>query len=168
LRRLAAETRAAPDGFGRLDAERYRVYHRGLPALLRYEDRNSMAFSLEARLPSLDYRLVELSFRLDPAALIASGATKLLLRRALGDRLPPLVRDRRDKIGFLTPQARWLREAAPEISRRLERRDFGGGYVSRDGVRRLVCALERGRPGVDYALWRCICLDLWLEELEAR
>ena len=165
LRRLAAETRAAPDGFGRLDAERYRVYHRGLPALLRYEDRNSMAFSLEARLPFLDYRLVELSFRLDPAALIASGATKLLLRRALADRLPPLVRDRRDKIGFLTPQARWLREAGPEVARALERPGFGGGYVGREAARRLLGSVERGRPGADFALWRCICLDLWLQEL---
>src|SRR6266511_2570320 len=165
LRGLAAEARSAPPGFGKLEAERYHVYHHGLPALLRYEDRNSMAFSLEARLPFLDYRLVELSFRLDPSALIASGATKTLLRRALADRLPALVRDRQDKIGFITPQARWLREARADVMRAVERRDFGGGYLNREGVRGLVSRLERGERGIDFALWRCLCLDLWLQEL---
>jgi asparagine synthase (glutamine-hydrolysing) len=165
VRRLPAEPRFAPPGLGKLEAERYHIYHHGLPALLRYEDRNSMAFSLEARLPLLDYRLVELSFRLDPSALIASGATKTLLRRALADRLPAVVRERRDKVGFLTPQARWLREARADIARTLERPGFGGGYLRRDGVRDLVDRLERGQRGVDFALWRCVCLDLWLEEL---
>ena len=165
LHGLPAETRSAPPGFGKLEAERYHIYHHGLPALLRYEDRNSMAFSLEARLPFLDYRLVELSFRLEPSALIASGATKTLLRRALADRLPVLVRERQDKVGFLTPQARWLREAGAEVARTVERPDFGGGYLSRDAVRRLIARLERGERGVDFALWRCLCLDLWLQEL---
>jgi asparagine synthase (glutamine-hydrolysing) len=165
LHGLPAEPRSAPPGFGKLEAERYHIYHHGLPALLRYEDRNSMAFSLEARLPFLDYRLVELSFRLEPSALIASGATKTILRRALADRLPALVRERQDKIGFLTPQARWLREARADIARTIERPDFGGGYLSRDGTRRLVGRLERGERGIDFALWRCLCLDLWLQEL---
>jgi asparagine synthase (glutamine-hydrolysing) len=165
LHGLPDEPRSAPPGFGKLEAERYHIYHHGLPALLRYEDRNSMAFSLEARLPFLDYRLVDLSFRLEPSALIASGATKTLLRRALADRLPALVRERQDKIGFLTPQARWLREAGADIARTLERPDFGGGYLSRDGARHLVARLERGERGIDFALWRCLCLDLWLQEL---
>src|SRR5207253_1679555 len=82
---------------------------RGLPELLRYEDRNSMAHSLEARVPFLDYRLVELLFSLEGGHLIERGRTKAILRRALGDLLPPIVRDRIDKIGFATPEAAWLR-----------------------------------------------------------
>src|SRR5207253_606053 len=77
---------------------------RGLPELLRYEDRNSMAHSLEARVPFLDYRLVELGFSLPGGELIGGGRTKDVLRRALGDLLPPVVRDRRDKLGFVTPE----------------------------------------------------------------
>src|SRR5207237_3087112 len=78
---------------------------RGLPELLRYEDRNSMAHSLEARVPFLDYRLVELLFSLEGGQLIERGRTKAVLRRALGDLLPPVVRDRVDKLGFVTPEA---------------------------------------------------------------
>ena len=83
---------------------------RGLPELLHYEDRNSMAHSLEARVPFLDYRLVELLFSLGAGELIERGRTKAVLRRALGDLLPPVVRDRVDKLGFVTPEASWLAE----------------------------------------------------------
>src|SRR5207247_5876246 len=67
---------------------------RGLPELLRYEDRNSMAHSLEARVPFLDYRLVELCFALPGSELVGGGQTKAVLRRALHDLLPPVVRER--------------------------------------------------------------------------
>jgi asparagine synthase (glutamine-hydrolysing) len=164
LRSLPAESRLAPAGLDLLSAERYRVYRYALPALLRYEDRNSMAFSLEARLPFLDYRLIELSFRLPAEALVAHGRTKALLRDALGPRLPDAVRERPDKIGFLTPQARWLREARTEIHALIGTAGFGGGFVQNARVRDLLDAVERGRPGADYALWRCVCLDLWLRE----
>ena len=90
---------------------------RGLPELLHYEDRNSMAHSLEARVPFLDYRLVELLFSLGAGDLIERGQTKAVLRRALGDLLPPVVRDRVDKLGFVTPEAAWLRGGLGELRR---------------------------------------------------
>src|SRR5438045_264929 len=76
---------------------------RGLPELLRYEDRNSMAHSIEARVPFLDYRLVELCFSLPGGELVGGGQTKAVLRRALAGLLPPAVRERRDQLGFVTP-----------------------------------------------------------------
>src|SRR5207244_9153817 len=82
---------------------------RGLPELLRYEDRNSMAHSLEARVPLLDHRLVELAFSLPGHELIRRGETKSVLRRALRDLLPAEVLKRRDKLGFVTPEATFLR-----------------------------------------------------------
>src|SRR5205823_5778236 len=89
---------------------------RGLPELLRYEDRNSMAHSIEARVPLLDHRLVELAFSLPGGELIRRGETKSVLRRAFADLLPPEVRDRRDKLGFVTPEARFLRTALGELA----------------------------------------------------
>jgi asparagine synthase (glutamine-hydrolysing) len=148
-----------------LARERVRIYKHGLPALLRYEDRNSMAFSIEARLPFLDYRLVELSFRLDPSTLIRDGSTKRLLREALADRLPREIREGEDKIGFETPQARWLRQDAGAVDTQLGRRGFGGGFLRVDRVRTLAERHRRGAAGLDFALWRCLCLDLWLQEL---
>ncbi len=156
---------APPAGLDALSKERYRVYKHGLPALLRYEDRNSMAFAIEARLPFLDSRLVDLSFQLDPRSLISDGLTKQVLRTALADRLPPEVRTRSDKIGFETPQGRWLRADAAAIDAQLARPGFGGGYLDRRAAQKLVEQQRRNGLGVDFATWRCLCLDLWLEEV---
>src|SRR5262249_14893125 len=91
-----------------------------LPSLLRYEDRNSMAFSIETRLPFLDYRLVEFVFSLPDDQRLSGDTTKSILRRSLSDRIPQPVLDRRDKMGFETPVDAWLRERfAAELRRRL-------------------------------------------------
>ena len=74
-----------------------------LPSLLRYEDRNSMAFSIETRLPFLDYRLVEFVFALPDEQRLDGTTTKAILRRSLADRIPRVVLERRDKMGFETP-----------------------------------------------------------------
>jgi len=80
-----------------------------LPSLLRYEDRNSMAHSIESRPPFLDQELVELVLSLPPDAIVRDGWSRWILREALAGLLPELVRTRRKKIGFTTPEIRWLR-----------------------------------------------------------
>jgi asparagine synthetase B (glutamine-hydrolysing) len=77
----------------------------GLPILLRYEDRNSMAHSIEARVPFTDYRIVELAFsgKLDPHK-ISEGWSKWVLRRACADLSPEDIIWRKDKMGFGTPE----------------------------------------------------------------
>jgi len=80
----------------------------GLPELLHSEDANSMAFSLESRLPFLDHRVVEFCFSLAYSEKIGEGWTKLLLRRATSGVLPEPVRWRRDKQGFTGDYAKWL------------------------------------------------------------
>lgn len=74
-----------------------------LPTLLHYEDRNSMAFSIESRVPFLDHRLVEYGFSLPVDFRIRPGKTKYILREALKEYLPHSIYDRRDKKGFVTP-----------------------------------------------------------------
>jgi len=139
---------------------------RGLPELLHYEDRNSMAHSLEARVPFLDYRLVELLFSLGSSELIERGRTKAVLRRALGDLLPPVVRDRVDKLGFVTPEARWLRNGLGELAADVfASREFRErGFVDAAAARR---SLERHRSGertAGFELWRALCVELWARE----
>ncbi|NQT48187.1 MAG: asparagine synthase (glutamine-hydrolyzing), partial [Chloroflexi bacterium] len=85
---------------------------RNLPALLHYEDRNSMAFSIEARVPFLDYRLVEYLFSLPADQKVREGFTKVILREAMKGILPEEVRQRTDKMGFVTPQDVWFRTVA--------------------------------------------------------
>lgn len=79
-----------------------------LATILRYEDRNSMAASVEARAPFLDPRVVEHCLGRPARELAGQGLTKQLLRRALAPELPESVRQRRDKVGFGTPPWRWL------------------------------------------------------------
>jgi len=85
------------------DIEKYSV-----PALTHYEDRNSMAHSLEVRHPFLDHRLVEFLVSLPPECKIRNGWTKHVLRKALPE-LPDGIRWRRDKQGFVTPEQQWLK-----------------------------------------------------------
>jgi asparagine synthase (glutamine-hydrolysing) len=79
-----------------------------LEDLLRYGDKNSMAHSREVRLPFLSHELVEFVFSLPPWFKIHDGWSKFILRDALKDLLPPKIAWRKDKIGYQTPQERWL------------------------------------------------------------
>ena len=136
---------------------------RGLPELLRYEDRNSMAHSLEARVPFLDYRLVELCFSLPGHELVGGGQTKAVLRRALRDLLPPIVRERRDKLGFVTPEKRWLRGRLGELAADVfASRSFAErGFVDAAAARRWLERHRRGQVEAGMELWRALNLELW-------
>jgi asparagine synthase (glutamine-hydrolysing) len=139
-----------------------------LPALLRYEDRNSMAFSLEARVPFLDSRLVEFAFSLPHEARISDGRTKAILRDALSDTLPPTVRDRQDKMGFVTPESEWfagpLRSWAHDIvhSTEFAQRAYWDAAVAR----RMLADFGEGRKESASRIWRWVSLELWLRQLE--
>jgi len=78
------------------------------PPLLRYEDRNSMAFSIETRVPFMDYRLVDFLFSLPIDYLIHDGFTKVILRESLKGVLPEKIRTRKSKLGFASPQKTWM------------------------------------------------------------
>ncbi|MDH7515012.1 MAG: asparagine synthase (glutamine-hydrolyzing) [Bacteroidota bacterium] len=114
----AAEALAVSDGEFRL--RELRSIH--LPRLLKWEDRNSMAFGVEGRYPFLDYRLVELALSIPVERNFRNGWNKYLLRLAFEDILPDEIRWRKTKIGFETPQAEWmtsvLRRPLIEWSRR--------------------------------------------------
>jgi asparagine synthase (glutamine-hydrolysing) len=149
---------------GRFRQTMYRILtQQGLPELLHYEDRNSMAHSIEARVPFLDYRIAELLFSTPPEALFRNGTTKIVLRQALADVLPPSVRDRRDKLGFVAPGGRFLRGALGELADDVfSSQSFAGrGFVDAAAAR---AALARHRSGAREAgqeLWRALNLELW-------
>lgn len=138
-----------------------------LPALLRFEDRNSMAFGVEARTPFLDYRLVERALAFPARDLIRGGWTKALLRDAASGLVPESVRLRRDKLGFATPEARWLREIVPQV-----REWLGAGSRVAPLLRASALARAFKAPDEDLArlpgLFRLVSLEWWLRSLEAR
>jgi asparagine synthase (glutamine-hydrolysing) len=81
----------------------YEIIAGTLPALLRHEDRNAMAFSVETRLPYLDYRLVEWALQLPMEAKVNEGWSKYILRYTLQEKVPAAIAWRRGKIGFEPP-----------------------------------------------------------------
>jgi asparagine synthase (glutamine-hydrolysing) len=90
-----------------------------LPYQLHSEDRNSMLFSIESRLPFLDHRLVEYITGLPSHYKINKGYTKYVLRQALPE-LPAPVRWRKDKIGFAAPDKEWVKENAALVRNELQ------------------------------------------------
>lgn len=88
------------------------LYHfsNSLQTLLRYEDRNSMAFSRESRLPFLDYHVVEFILSLKINQRFKNTTTKWILREAMRDINIQSILDRKDKIGFATPEEDWLKK----------------------------------------------------------
>lgn len=139
---------------------------RGLPELLHAEDRNSMAHSLEARVPFLDYRLVELAYSLDAGELLRRGVTKSAIRRALADVLPPAVAARTDKLGFVTPEAAWLRAGLGDLAADVfASRSFAErGLVDAAAARRRLDDHRAGRVTAGFELWRALNVELWARE----
>ncbi|MFQ5408083.1 MAG: asparagine synthase (glutamine-hydrolyzing) [Anaerolineales bacterium] len=134
-----------------------------LPKLLRYEDRNSMAFSLEARVPFTDYRLVEFALRLPAEFKFRAGWSKWVLRAATVGRVPDAVRWRRDKVGFPAPEGAWLRHGRERIIALLAGPNARvAPYLRVDGMRaRIDRALADAHLNHSH-LWRWINLEMWL------
>jgi asparagine synthase (glutamine-hydrolysing) len=139
-----------------------------LPSLLRYEDMNSMHFSIETRLPFLDPQLVEYVASLPIDFKIRDGWTKRIFREAMQGILPEEVRRRRGKIGFETPQRKWfLAELADRIEELLSAEMRASEFVKRTAVLELFRSARRKNKISSWDaefIWRCINLELWLRE----
>ncbi len=140
--------------------------HTMLPSLLRYADRNSMAFSREVRLPFLDHRLVEFAFTLPNELKIHRATTKVVLREAMDALLPPLVAHRRDKVGFAVPQSSWLRgHLRSWATTILESPEFSGrrwidARAANEAWRRYLSGASNLEPDI----WRWLSLECWARE----
>jgi len=141
------------------------TYGSNLSMLLHWEDRNSMAHAIEARVPFLDHPLVEFSLALGNDHKIVGGDTKRVLRRAMEKLLPPAVLGRRDKLGFATPEETWFRGPlkgmmSEGVEATLARYP---GLLNADGVRALTADMLEGRKPIDFLLWRIVNLGIWGE-----
>jgi len=102
-----------------LDLSIMEIGHSSIPYQLHSEDRNSMLFSIESRLPFLDHRLVEYSLGLPSAYKIKNGYTKAVLRDAISE-LPEKIRYRKDKMGFVAPDMVWIKMNKEKVRADLE------------------------------------------------
>jgi asparagine synthase (glutamine-hydrolysing) len=145
------------------------LQYNGLPALLRYADRNSMAFSRETRFPFLDYNLVDFCVRLPDHLLIRDGWQKWILREASGRVIPESIRWRADKVGYAAPLDLWLRGPLKKwayervFSTRL--RDVEGYDAT--VLQKLWREHERGLKNNSWAIWRWISLAEWFALIDS-
>ena len=100
-----------------------------LPHLLKYEDRNSMANSIESRLPFLDYKLVELSLNTNNSLKIKDGWTKFILRKAAETILPKEIVWRKNKLGFNAPEKTWTKEFENEMIKEIQQSEILNNFI---------------------------------------
>lgn len=133
----------------------------GLKTLLRYEDRNSMRFSIESRTPFADdINLIESSFRIPSVYKIHNGWSKYLLREAMRGVVPEEILSRRDKAGFSTPERLWLSSAKERLKRYLI--DASGDFIDTGKLLARWDTYFEGRPGAGLSnLWRLINFSVW-------
>ncbi len=136
-----------------------------IPQLLRYEDRNSMAFSIESRVPFLTPALAEFIGSLPEEYLISDdGTSKYVFRRAMRGLVPDEILARRDKIGFATPEKRWLQTVQPWVERVLQSDVAGSVYpLNRGALQREWQRVISGRVPFHSQLWRALNLVRWSE-----
>ena len=144
----------------------YRSLREGLPSLLRYEDRNSMASSVESRVPFLTPDLVNFLGRLPERYLIApDGTSKAVFRKAMRGIVPDAILDRRDKVGFATPEIHWLRELDGWVRGILSSESaMQLPFLDLKVARQEWDAIREGRKAFDLRVWRWMSLIRWTEE----
>lgn len=139
-----------------------------VPALLHYEDRDSMAHSIEARVPFLHHPLAEFCLGLRDEDKIGGGITKRVLRKSMSGILPDLVRDRSDKLGFVTPEAQWMRSnPEPFLEAMADAVAVSSGILN-SNARALIQNFVRGASKFDHAAWRAISFGRWIRVFSIR
>lgn len=134
------------------------IQRTSLPVLLRYEDKNSMAHSVEARLPFLDFRLVELALSLPAELKIRNGWPKWILRKAMEKHLPKTIAWRKEKIGFEAPENLWLKKHDQEMRDQIGKAPLLISLINQKKLQRRWLDLEM------RARWRLYSVALWQSE----
>ncbi len=134
-----------------------------LPHMLRWEDRNSMAHSIESRVPFLDHRLVERSFYIPDHLKLHRGETKYILRQSMRGLVPDLILNRTDKIGFASPTTEWtqtnLKSAILDMAHSQE-------FLSRtwwNGPKIQRMLNKNSNEFAQHELWRIFTTEIWYQ-----
>lgn len=131
-----------------------------LPNLLQFEDRNSMAFSIESRVPFLDHRLVEFAFSLNADAKYHEGVSKYILRESLKQELPDAIYNRKDKKGFVTPgESTWLRQ---QLAHHLNLDYKNLDFLDIAKAKKIVQDYQHGNDANSKLVWRLMAIHKWL------
>jgi asparagine synthase (glutamine-hydrolysing) len=136
-----------------------------LPVLLRYEDRNSMAWSIESRVPFMDYRFVEFAMSLPEHLVFPRGTRKYILREAMRPIFPQKIYERKDKMGFVTPEEVWLKGQGKDWLYSCSEKAIQSlpELLNKPKAMSSIDEMLKGTSGFDFSYWRLACIGLWLD-----
>jgi asparagine synthase (glutamine-hydrolysing) len=136
-----------------------------LPKYLRWEDRNSMAHSVEARVPFLCHHLVEFTQSLPIQYLTSVEQPKRIMAESLRGCLTEAIRNRQDKQGFITPEQRWfIKDHRDEFLSLLETNiPYAQGLIDRKSAIDYLRNMQLGKIEFDYSYWRIILFCIWMK-----
>ncbi len=139
------------------------IFGNSLQALLRYEDKNAMRFSIEGRVPFLDFELVEYLFKLPDEAIIRDGWNKAILRYAANEYLPEMITKRRNKIGFTTPEHEWFLRMKNRIYGYFLSESFANRkYFNQQAVVKAFEEFIQGKNDDTMLFWRLLNVEIWM------
>lgn len=143
----------------------FQLFSDPLPRYLRWEDRNSMAHSVEARVPFLDHRLVEFAQSLPLDYLDAYNQSKRILVESMEGILPEKVRMRTDKKGFITPEELWLKEEYKDnyLHMLQEYHKYSNGLINLDSALNYIRMVQTSKMPFNYTYWRIILFCVWMK-----
>jgi len=136
-----------------------------LPSLLRYEDRNSMAFSIESRVPFMDYRLIEFILGLPEKFIYNCGERKYILRKTFRGLVPDKILDRKDKMGFVSAEERWIKHDGKDwFNDQLTIfSNTALDFVVKDKITSMIISMQREEIPFNFQPWRLLCLSRWID-----
>ena len=144
---------------------KHQLFNEPLQKYLRWEDRNSMAHSIEARVPFLDYRLVEFVHSLPLEYLDAPNLSKRILVEAMKGILPEKVRNRKDKKGFITPEQQWFTIDFKNEFLKLfqDNINYAKGLIDENEAKSYLTQMQKGMIPFDYSYWHIILFCIWMK-----
>jgi asparagine synthase (glutamine-hydrolysing) len=139
------------------------IFGNSLQSLLRYEDKNAMRFSIEGRVPFLDMNLIKFLFTLPDDAIIQHGWNKSILRKAFASYLPDMISQRRNKIGFTTPENEWFLRMKNRIYGIFMTESFANRpYWNQSEVVKAFELFIQGKNDDTMLFWRMLNLEIWM------
>lgn len=139
---------------------------RGLPNLLRHGDRNAMSYSVESRVPFCTREIAEFCLSLPEEYLIAQdGTTKAVFRKAMQGIVPSAILARRDKVGFATPEKKWMKELSPWVETQLKTAEQSLIFNKTSALKEWGNVVS-GKKEFDWRIWRWVNYLRWKQIFE--
>lgn len=133
-----------------------------LPALLHYEDRNSMKWSIEARVPFLDRTLSNFAQSVPSDLKVRNGWTKYILRDAMKGVLIDTIRLRKDKMGFATPEEIWIKNSPDSFkSLFVDAINRSEGIIKPEAIHKFDRIIKKQEP-FSFWIWRIVSFGVWM------